>query len=71
MYPNASTSMSYRPLLNAEVLSFMVDANYPLLWNDEQLWTCDIKASKVRIMLLVNFIGSQVEIHFGYYSSMT
>nr|XP_039251251.1 transmembrane protein KIAA1109-like isoform X2 [Styela clava] len=60
IYPDATTSMSFRPLISAETLSFNISANYPPVWNSQQMWICDIKATKASASLVFdhkNFIA--------------
>ncbi|CAH1268426.1 KIAA1109 [Branchiostoma lanceolatum] len=52
LHLDATTSLEYRSLLEAETLEISMDINYPIVWNQPQLWSCDIVACKTT----VNFI---------------
>ncbi|XP_019647160.1 PREDICTED: uncharacterized protein KIAA1109-like [Branchiostoma belcheri] len=52
LHLDATTSLEYRSLLEAETLEISMDVHYPIVWNQPQLWSCDIVACKTT----VNFI---------------
>ncbi|XP_035682681.1 transmembrane protein KIAA1109-like [Branchiostoma floridae] len=52
LHLDATTSLEYRSLLEAETLEISMDVHYPIVWNHPQLWSCDIVACKTT----VNFI---------------
>uniref|UniRef100_A0A672MMB9 Bridge-like lipid transfer protein family member 1 C-terminal domain-containing protein n=1 Tax=Sinocyclocheilus grahami TaxID=75366 RepID=A0A672MMB9_SINGR len=46
LHIDASSSMQYRTLLEAEMLAFHVIASYPRVWNMPQSWQCEIEVYK-------------------------
>ncbi|XP_016400973.1 bridge-like lipid transfer protein family member 1 isoform X9 [Sinocyclocheilus rhinocerous] len=46
LHIDASSSMQYRTLLEAEMLAFHVIASYPRVWNMSQSWQCEIEVYK-------------------------
>uniref|UniRef100_A0A8C1DHH6 KIAA1109 n=1 Tax=Cyprinus carpio carpio TaxID=630221 RepID=A0A8C1DHH6_CYPCA len=46
LHVDASSSMLYRTLLEAEMLAFHVIASYPRVWNMPQSWQCEIEVYK-------------------------
>ncbi|XP_068720760.1 bridge-like lipid transfer protein family member 1 [Montipora capricornis] len=43
----ASTSLAYRQLIEADVIELAFHMSFPRIWNQTQHWTCDITLSKV------------------------
>lgn len=43
----ASTSMAYRKLVDADVLDVAVHMTFPRVWNQTQHWSCEINAVRV------------------------
>lgn len=43
----ASTSMVYRRLVEADSLEVAVHMSFPRVWNQTQHWSCDINVTKV------------------------
>ncbi|XP_059422384.1 bridge-like lipid transfer protein family member 1 isoform X3 [Carassius carassius] len=46
LHVDATSSMLYRTLLEAEMLAFYVIASYPRVWNMPQSWQCEIEVYK-------------------------
>ncbi|XP_052427767.1 bridge-like lipid transfer protein family member 1 isoform X4 [Carassius gibelio] len=46
LHIDATSSMLYRTLLEAEMLAFYVIASYPRVWNMPQSWQCEIEVYK-------------------------
>ncbi|XP_016095629.1 bridge-like lipid transfer protein family member 1 [Sinocyclocheilus grahami] len=46
LHVDATSSMLYRTLLEAEMLAFHVIASYPRVWNMPQSWQCEIEVYK-------------------------
>ncbi|XP_072313657.1 bridge-like lipid transfer protein family member 1 [Eucyclogobius newberryi] len=46
LHVDATSSMQYRTLLEAEMLAFHVIASYPRVWNMPQTWQCEIEVYK-------------------------
>uniref|UniRef100_UPI00358EAAD5 bridge-like lipid transfer protein family member 1 n=1 Tax=Myxine glutinosa TaxID=7769 RepID=UPI00358EAAD5 len=46
LHVDATTSMQYRSLLEAETLAFHLNAKYSRIWNMTQLWNCEIEVCK-------------------------
>uniref|UniRef100_A0A4W3HSK9 KIAA1109 n=1 Tax=Callorhinchus milii TaxID=7868 RepID=A0A4W3HSK9_CALMI len=46
LHVDATSSMLYRTLLEAEMLAFHVNANYQKIWNMPQAWQCEIEVYK-------------------------
>ncbi|XP_052469363.1 transmembrane protein KIAA1109 homolog isoform X7 [Carassius gibelio] len=55
LHVDASSSMQYRTLLEAEMLAFHVIASYPRVWNMPQSWQCEIEVYKA----MYHFIYAQ------------
>uniref|UniRef100_A0A8C1ZIY2 Si:ch211-233a24.2 n=1 Tax=Cyprinus carpio TaxID=7962 RepID=A0A8C1ZIY2_CYPCA len=55
LHVDASSSMLYRTLLEAEMLAFHVIASYPRVWNMPQSWQCEIEVYKA----MYHFIYAQ------------
>ncbi|XP_066952300.1 bridge-like lipid transfer protein family member 1 [Macrobrachium rosenbergii] len=53
LYVDASTSLQYRNLLEAESLDYSVHVHYPRVWNHHQTWICSLIAAK---QLIISFI---------------
>ena len=47
-----TTNLSFKQFLNVETFKLDVEINYPLVWNDQQLWKIDIELYKSSIFLL-------------------
>ncbi|BFZ14882.1 hypothetical protein BsWGS_17921 [Bradybaena similaris] len=52
MLVDATTSMSFRSLLECETLEFDVTASYPREWNACQEWRCELTACKAVVYLI-------------------
>ncbi|MBZ3874504.1 hypothetical protein SUZIE_128270 [Sciurus carolinensis] len=46
LHVDATTSMQYRTLLEAEMLAFHINASYPRVWNMPQTWQCELEVYK-------------------------
>ncbi|ELW62631.1 hypothetical protein TREES_T100015065 [Tupaia chinensis] len=46
LHVDATTSMQYRTLLEAEMLAFHINASYPRIWNMPQTWQCELEVYK-------------------------
>nr|XP_045737699.1 bridge-like lipid transfer protein family member 1 [Mirounga angustirostris] len=46
LHVDATTSMQYRTLLEAEMLAFHIIASYPRIWNMPQTWQCELEVYK-------------------------
>ncbi|KAM7167896.1 bridge-like lipid transfer protein family member 1 isoform 1-T3 [Macrochelys suwanniensis] len=46
LHVDATSSMQYRTLLEAEMLAFHINANYPRIWNMPQTWQCEVEVYK-------------------------
>ncbi|XP_072481304.1 bridge-like lipid transfer protein family member 1 isoform X3 [Notamacropus eugenii] len=46
LHVDATSSMQYRTLLEAEMLAFHVNASYPRIWNMPQTWQCELEVYK-------------------------
>ncbi|XP_023376197.1 uncharacterized protein KIAA1109 homolog [Pteropus vampyrus] len=46
LHVDATTSMQYRALLEAEMLAFHINASYPRTWNMPQTWQCELEVYK-------------------------
>ncbi|KAJ6668797.1 hypothetical protein lerEdw1_012281 [Lerista edwardsae] len=46
LHVDATSSMLYRTLLEAEMLAFHINANYPRIWNMPQTWQCELEVYK-------------------------
>ncbi|OWK14243.1 hypothetical protein Celaphus_00000470, partial [Cervus elaphus hippelaphus] len=46
LHVDATTSMHYRTLLEAEMLAFHINASYPRIWNMPQTWQCELEVYK-------------------------
>ncbi|XP_012590282.1 PREDICTED: uncharacterized protein KIAA1109 [Condylura cristata] len=46
LHVDATTSMQYRALLEAEMLAFHINASYPRVWNMPQTWQCELEVYK-------------------------
>ncbi|XP_062839680.1 bridge-like lipid transfer protein family member 1 isoform X4 [Anolis carolinensis] len=46
LHIDATSSMQYRTLLEAEMLAFHINACYPRIWNMPQTWQCEVEVYK-------------------------
>ncbi|XP_036914479.1 transmembrane protein KIAA1109 homolog isoform X1 [Sturnira hondurensis] len=46
LHVDATSSMQYRTLLEAEMLAFHINASYPRVWNMPQTWQCELEVYK-------------------------
>ncbi|KAJ7406763.1 hypothetical protein WISP_131579 [Willisornis vidua] len=46
LHVDATSSMQYRTLLEAEMLAFHINASYPRIWNMPQTWQCELEVYK-------------------------
>ncbi|XP_028932278.1 transmembrane protein KIAA1109 homolog isoform X4 [Ornithorhynchus anatinus] len=46
LHVDATSSMQYRTLLEAEMLAFHINASYPRIWNMPQKWQCELEVYK-------------------------
>lgn len=52
LHLEATTSLQYRSLVESETLEFNVKCYYPILWNDEQIWTFNLTGCKATANLV-------------------
>nr|XP_056711844.1 bridge-like lipid transfer protein family member 1 [Euleptes europaea] len=46
LHVDATSSMQYRTLLEAEMLAFHINSTYPRIWNMPQTWQCEVEVYK-------------------------
>ncbi|KAF7252839.1 hypothetical protein EYD10_01996 [Varanus komodoensis] len=46
LHIDATSSMQFRTLLEAEMLAFHINACYPRIWNMPQVWQCEVEVYK-------------------------
>uniref|UniRef100_A0A8C4Y8Z4 Bridge-like lipid transfer protein family member 1 n=1 Tax=Gopherus evgoodei TaxID=1825980 RepID=A0A8C4Y8Z4_9SAUR len=64
LHVDATSSMQYRTLLEAEMLAFHINANYPRIWNMPQTWQCEVEVYKATyhfIFAQKNFFADLVQ----------
>nr|XP_033794435.1 transmembrane protein KIAA1109 homolog isoform X3 [Geotrypetes seraphini] len=46
LHVDATSSMQFRTLIEAEMLAFHINASYPRIWNMPQTWQCELEVYK-------------------------
>lgn len=52
LHVEATTSLQFRDFLKSETLEFALECNYPLVWNEHQLWKINLTACKATIHVI-------------------
>lgn len=54
LHLDATTSLQFRDLATSETLEFCISCNYPLIWNEHQLWEISLTGCKATVNLVFN-----------------